>query len=222
MNAVISGSLERRSRPGRRCREARPWTLLLFLPAVLAGCRRPWLPADFEPPEGLRTERFVIRPIAVRDADADYEAVVESVDIIHKALLTDRWPPADFTVEEDRRQIEEKERHARKRRRFTYAVLTPGEDRVLGSIYVYPGIGGPDAAVFLWVRASAFEEGLDSTLERVTREWIRSDWPFKWVVFPGRGGPIRQKDASPGTAPDGAGTDQPPPPSRASMNRDTG
>lgn len=180
--------------PSGRTRYACVPTLLLL--AAVSACRGAWLPSNFSPPEGPRADRFFLRLLTVADAQADYEAVVESRDIIHRALLSDRWPPAEFTVSDDRHEIAWKERQARRRRSFTYAVLSPIGDRILGSVYVNPGIGGPDAAVFLWVRRTAYEEGLDSMLERTTRAWIRSDWPFKWVVFPGRGLPVKRTTAS--------------------------
>jgi hypothetical protein len=167
----------------------RPRTHLVPLLVVLAlasGCRKQWLPDGFTQPAGFRTEQFSVRPITAGDAEADYEAVMESLDLIHTALLSDRWPQPGFSVEENRRQIVVKEQRARALERFTYAVLSPNQEKVLGSVYVNPGIGGPDAAVFLWVRKTAFDEGLDPILERAVRNWIREQWPFKWVVYPGR------------------------------------
>jgi hypothetical protein len=71
-------------------------------------------------------------------------------------------------------------------------VVTPDESRVLGCVYLYEGIGGPDAAVFLWVRSSEQEGGLDARLEAEVRDWVARDWPFEWVVYPGRGAPWRK------------------------------
>lgn len=172
------------------------WVPALLLLAAVSACHGAWLPSDFSPPEGPRADRFFLRLLTVADAQADYEAVAESRDIIHRVLLSDRWPPAEFTVSDDRREIAWEERQARRRRSFTYAVLSPTGDRILGSVHVNPGVGGPDAAVFLWVRRTACEEGLASMLERTTRAWISSDWPFQWVVFPGRGLPVKRATAS--------------------------
>lgn len=159
---------------------------LAMILACVAGCAPPWLPDDFTPPDALHTEDFVIRPLTVDDAEADYEAVMESRDIIHRALLSQEWPPEGFTVDDDRREIAIKQRLARDRQSFTFAVLSPSQDRVLGSVYINPGVGGPDAAVFLWVRRAVLANGLDVALERTVRDWMESAWPFEWVVFPGR------------------------------------
>jgi len=75
--------------------------LLLF---ALMGCGSSgFVPDDFELPSGFETSEFRVRPIAVADAEKDYEAVMESVDIIHASLLSDRWPTESFTLDENRR-----------------------------------------------------------------------------------------------------------------------
>lgn len=158
--------------------------LLLFL----TGCGSSgFLPEDFDPPEGFETPQFIVRPISADDAEKDYEAVMESIDLIHEALLSDSWPSETFTLEENRRDLVLKERMFDQRMSFTYTVVTPDESRVLGCVYINEGRRGPDAAVFMWVRRSAFEEGLDPVLEESVRDWLDREWPFQWVVYPGRG-----------------------------------
>ena len=144
------------------------------------------MPEDFEVPLELTTERFRIRPLLASDAEKDYEAVMESRELIHAALLTD-WPDADFTLEENRRDLAEKETRFAERTSFTYTVVSLDESEVLGCVYLHRGIGGPDVAVFHWGRQSAPDAGLDPILEQTVREWMGDAWPFEWVVFPGRG-----------------------------------
>ena len=159
-----------------------------MLLVLLAGCGSSgFLPDDFDPPEGFETPLFRVRPITAEDAEKDYEAVMESIDLIHQALLSDGWPSESFTLDENRRDLVLKERMFDQRMSFTYTVVTPDESSVLGCVYINEGRGGPDAAVFMWVRRSAFEQGLDPVLEEAVREWVDSEWPFQWVVYPGRG-----------------------------------
>jgi hypothetical protein len=149
------------------------------------------VPADFSVPLGFRASDFHVRPISVADAEKDYEAVMESIELIHAALLDDRWPTESFTLEQNRRDLAEKEGRFERRRNFTYTVVSPDEKRVLGCVYIFEGKRGPDAAVFMWVRQSSFEAGLDPKLESAVRDWIQREWPFEWVVYPGRGVPQR-------------------------------
>lgn len=167
---------------------------ILALAGLLAGIAAcgpaPLVPADAPVPPGFETPEFRVRPISVADAEKDYEAVIESVDVIHAALLSDRWPTPAFTLDANRRDLERKERHFAARRGFTYTVVSPDESRVLGCVYVNRGRGGPDVAVFLWVRRTA-PEGMDARLESAVRAWVAREWPFQWVVYPGRKEPER-------------------------------
>ncbi len=108
--------------------------------------------------------------------------------VSRRALLSDAWPPEGFTLERNREELAQKERLFRRGQSFTYTVVDPAGERVLGSIYVNRGIGGPDAAVFFWVRSDIGSPGLEEGLKRAVRSWMELDWPFGWVVFPGRDG----------------------------------
>jgi hypothetical protein len=164
----------------------------LLLSGLAACGASGFLPADFEPPTGFDTAEFRVRPITVADAEKDYAAVMESIEVIHTAFLDDDWPTESFTLDQNRRDMAAKERKFERRDSFTYTVVTPDESRVLGCVYINEGVRGPDAAVFLWVRSSEQESGLDARLEEAVRGWVSRDWPFRWVVFPGRGAPWRK------------------------------
>lgn len=162
----------------------------VLLVIFVVGCGHSELvPGDFNVSMGFETGNYRVRPITVADAEKDYEAVMESIDIIHAALLTDRWPTSSFTLKENKRDLANKERYFEQRKRFTYTVVSLDETRVLGCVYIYKGKGGPDAAVFMWVRQSAIDTGLDSELESAVRDWVKREWPFEWVVYPGRPAP---------------------------------
>jgi hypothetical protein len=63
--------------------------------------------------------------------------------------------------------------------------VSPDESACLGCVYVYPA-DGADARVHMWVRRSAWQEGLDSVLDQAVRAWIAAAWPFETVSYPGR------------------------------------
>ena len=154
---------------------------------IVAGCgSSEFVPGDIEIPTGFETANFRVRPITVADAEKDYAAVMESIGLIHAALLGDRWPTDSFTLEQNRKDLAKKERRFEARKSFTFTVVSPDEDRVLGCVYINKGRRGPDAAVFMWVRQSSYDDGLDPVLESAVREWVEREWPFEWVVYPGR------------------------------------
>ena len=160
--------------------------MALLIALLGSGCSGSFVPRDFEPPVSLIHELFVLKPLQAADAEKDYEAVMESIEVIHQALLSEAWPTAAFTLQENRADLEKKEREFAAKKAFTYAILSLDGSRVLGSVYINKGRKGADAAVFFWVRKSAYDLGYDAVVEGALRAWMREAWPFEVVVFPGR------------------------------------
>ena len=81
------------------------------------------------------------------------------------------------------------ERHARdfaERVGFTYTVLAPDSDDVLGCVYIYPSRDERhDADVRSWVRADV--AALDGELHGAVSGWLADAWPFAAVDYAGRG-----------------------------------
>ena len=40
--------------------------------------------------------------------------------------------------------------------------------------------------IYLWVRKSEFDRGLDRVLFKAVKEWVRKSWPFGNPAYPGR------------------------------------
>ena len=65
--------------------------------------------------------------------------------------------------------------------------MNQDESICLGCLYIFePTKKDYDAEVYMWVRTSAFEDGLDPIFEKAVKEWIKSEWPLKNVAYPGR------------------------------------
>jgi hypothetical protein len=81
------------------------------------------------------------------------------------------------------------ERHAddyARRTGFTYTVLAPDRDDVIGCVYIYPSRDGRfDADVRSWVRADRAE--LDAALHAAVSRWLAEEWPFATVDYAARG-----------------------------------
>jgi hypothetical protein len=61
------------------------------------------------------------------------------------------------------------------------------ESQCLGCVYLFPSQNEEvDAEIYLWVRQSEFDKGLDPILFETVRNWITKVWPFKNVLYPGR------------------------------------
>jgi hypothetical protein len=65
--------------------------------------------------------------------------------------------------------------------------MSPDESQCLGCVYIVPSAkAGYDTEVYLWVRKSAYEQGMDSRLYKLIKDWIGKEWPFEKVAYPGR------------------------------------
>jgi hypothetical protein len=136
-----------------------------------------FVPADFEVPAGLEHERFRQRMLTVDDVVADFDALCSRVDRDGKPQ-----PPFVTTVRENLVDLGWHQKEFELRRSFAYTVVVPDESEVLGCIYVDPS-ETHDARVRMWVRRSAWEDGLDPLLEEAVRAWIATRWPFRRVSF---------------------------------------
>lgn len=160
-----------------------------LLLAALGGAERGkkrFVPADCQVPAKLETERFRLRKLSVSDAEKDYEAVMSSRKLL-KSMFEGDWPRETFTLEENRKDLERHQKEFDHQEAFAYTVVSLDERVVLGCVYINPSKDGEsDATVHLWVRQSEYDKGLDSVLFKTVKEWIKSEWPFKKVVYPGR------------------------------------
>jgi RimJ/RimL family protein N-acetyltransferase len=145
-----------------------------------------FVPDDFEIPDSLETDRFRLRMLSLNDAEKDYEAVIESRELLH-TMFGGPWPRPGFTFEENFADLERHQKEFLCRKAFAYTVLSLDETRVLGCVYIDPPeTTESDAVVTMWVRQTEYYKGLDEILFNKVRNWISSDWPFKKVDYPGR------------------------------------
>lgn len=165
--------------------------ILLVGTLVFCGCSTQaelgdseFVSADFPIPQELKHDDFRLRPLKVSDASADYEAVMES-KVELRALFGGDWPQDDFTLEQNRSDLEMHQKAFDEREAFTYSVFTPDGQRILGCVYIHPA-EKVDAQVVFWIRTSELEHGLSEKLQLSLRRWLTSEWPFTEVAFPGR------------------------------------
>lgn len=157
-----------------------------------------FIPDDFEVPALLETEYFRLRMLSVDDVEKDYEAVIESRELLQK-MFGGSWPREGFTLKENLADLEKHQQEFLDRIAFAYTVVSLDEQKVLGCVYINPPKNykddtefvkywrknHPEAIIHMWVRHE-YDKGLDKILFRKVRDWISSEWPFKKVTYPGR------------------------------------
>lgn len=147
-----------------------------------------FLDADFEPPAPLATAQFRLEPLGPQHNAADLAAWTSSIEHIRSTpgYPDGSWPPREGMTPE--RNLVDLRRHAddfASRRGFTYTVLDPGDDDVIGCVYIYPTASAEyDVTVQSWVRADRAE--LDGPLADAVARWLDADWPWKRVDRCGR------------------------------------
>jgi hypothetical protein len=161
--------------------------------AILGVVEGPFVPSGFVVPAAPATEQFRLEPLGPQHNDSDYEAWSSSVEHIH---LTPGWEasswPDNRSVEDNLRDLQAHADDFENRVGFTYTVLDPATDEVLGCVYIYPDKSDQhDASVRSWVRASRSE--LDLQLWQAVTDWLAEKWPFEHVAYAER---ARDADAA--------------------------
>jgi hypothetical protein len=148
----------------------------------------PCVPADFDPPTTLVTDRFRLEPIGPQHNESDHAAWTSSIEHVRATpgFAGSSWPPVEGMSLE--RNLEDLRRHAtdfEQRTGFTFTVLDPVTGDVIGCVYLYPS-ESPDSDVTArwWVRASHGE--LDVPLADAVAAWLAAEWPWERVDRPGR------------------------------------
>jgi len=145
----------------------------------------PFVPADFRVPDSLVRPQFRLEPLGPEHNERDYAAWTSSVEHIHASpgFESSRWP-YEMTLEENLGDLEGHARDFVERTGFTYTVLEPDADDVVGCVYIYPDRDGDfDARVRSWVRAD--RAVLDLPLRRAVGDWLAESWPFERVDYAG-------------------------------------
>ena len=118
--------------------------------------------------------------LTVHDVVKDFAAILDRVEPDGSPD-----PPEGLTLEQNLVDLGWHQKEFELRRSFAYTVLSTDERVCLGCVYLYPA-DGADARVHVWVRGSAWHDGLDPVLEQTVRAWVDEAWPFGTVSYPGR------------------------------------
>lgn len=156
-----------------------PWPAVAgTVPAMTSGS---FVPAGFDPPRALVTERFRLEPLGPQHNAADRAAWMSSIEHIRSTpgYPDGSWPPPEgMSLERNEADLR---RHADdfvKGRGFTFTVLDPVDGDVIGCVYLYPSHSADhDVTVQSWVREDRAD--LDVPLADAVAQWLAADWPWQ-------------------------------------------
>jgi hypothetical protein len=147
-----------------------------------------FVPDDFDPPRVLVLPAFCLVPLGTEHNASDHAAWTSSIAHIRATpgYESADWPPLEgMSLEANRGDLAGHARDFLERTGFTFTVLRPATDEVIGCVYIYPAKdGNHDAHVRSWVRADVAE--LDAPLHAAVVRWLHEHWPFERVIYADR------------------------------------
>jgi len=160
--------------------------ILVVLPQFIYSQHNPFVPSDFKVPDTLENEYFRIRMLTVNDVVKDYDAVMTSLDYLQEMFLPIwNWPTEDLSFEQDLIDLGWHQKEFQMRSSFAYTVVSLDESQVLGCLYMFPSKKNDfDAEIYMWVRKSVLDQGLDKILYNTVKQWVEKEWPFEKPVYP--------------------------------------
>ena len=144
-------------------------------------------------PAELRTAHLRLQPLRVSDVERDYDAVMSSPAALRRWSQS-TWPAEDFTLAENRDDLERHEGEHERGEAYTYTILATDSERCVGCVYIVPlrteeealladAAGKRRARVTFWVREAEVASDLDRHLFAALRAWFDAAWSFDGVVF---------------------------------------
>jgi hypothetical protein len=147
-----------------------------------------FVPAEFNPPTHVEAAGFTLVPLGPDVVKLDFDAYMSSIEHLQKTFSrSTNWPRAGISNADAMQDMEGEQARFKARKSFAFSVLTPDGRRERGSVYVSPSpVDGYDAVVKLWVTKAEYDAGFDAELYKWVAGWVRKDWPFRKVAYPGR------------------------------------
>jgi hypothetical protein len=147
-----------------------------------------FVPDGFEPPTSLVSDRFRLEPLGPEHNESDHAAWSSSIGHIRSTpgYPDGDWPPVrGMSLDSNLADLERHAADFSAHRGFTFTVLEPADDDVIGCVYLYPTSSADhDVTVQSWVRADRAD--LDVPLADAVAAWLADEWPWQRVDRCGR------------------------------------
>ncbi|MBN2471688.1 MAG: hypothetical protein JXN59_13285 [Anaerolineae bacterium] len=154
-------------------------------------------PADAPVPDWFRTDEFLLEPLHPRHTERDFAAVIDSRALLRRWSQSD-WPADDFTLEENRTDLQRQWEEHRQGESFAYTVMDRAGATCVGCVYVKPlfrwlenathvippaeQVGDDLALINFWTREPLLAGHMDRRMLQTLLDWLRSDvWAFQGV-----------------------------------------
>ena len=153
-----------------------------------------------EAADGFMADGFIVRRLVPSDVALDYDAVMSSREFLLHWEQNPPYPPENFSVEDNLKDLEKMDSAHRDGSRYTYTVMNADETQALGCIYLLPNddrmyltaevtthdgtdLSSVDATVSFWVRPSTWKDGFERVVLDAVLGWLRQDWSLERPVI---------------------------------------
>ena len=144
----------------------------------------PIVPSAFKVPAIKKTPRCILRPLTMRDATRDFDAVMSSAEYLREHFNPDSSWPEGLTIEQNLIDLGWHEYEFQNRTSFTYTVVDLLDETTVGCCYIYPStLDGHEVSISHWVRDSERATGLNEHLKQTLKTWVTEEWPFSNPLY---------------------------------------
>lgn len=155
----------------------------------------PFYPPPLPVPDVLQTAEFHLEPLTPAHVALDYAALMAGKEALRQ-WSGSPWPQDDFTLEDNRVDLQWHWDEHQARIAFTYTVLDPAQTVCLGCVYIKPlgdlvrlnadvldDVSARDGLVRFWVTQPYRVDGRDGRLLTTLIDWFANAWQFERVYF---------------------------------------
>jgi RimJ/RimL family protein N-acetyltransferase len=147
-------------------------------------------PLNYTPPNELRHEYLIAKPLTREHLEDDLAAVNSSIELIRKTR-GGNWPQNQLTKDLNFLDLAWHEREFREKSSLAYVVYNT-DSQYIGCFYLYPiGVRTEyskktkdyDVDASWWVSSEAYEQGYYEELQAALTSWLKSNFPFRLVYY---------------------------------------
>lgn len=141
------------------------------------------VPADFNIPQQVVLSRLKLLKVDPAYAEQDHQALMAARKQIRQDLGSD-WPADNLTLAENKTSLMNDLNAFNQRSNFTYHLLEPASDRVLGCLYISQSSSAQyQASVYYWLIPELYQSPLHQTIRADIKKWLSTSWPFTKVDY---------------------------------------
>ncbi len=138
-------------------------------------------------PDSLVLNDLILLPLVPDFCKLDYAAISSNIEYLKGTFGPDSDWPEGITYDDNLIDLKLHEELFEAKIFYAYSVFTIDRSEIIGCVYILPiNKINYDVSVTYWVTEEASKSGIDTLLYYSIKLWLKQEWQFKSVAFPGR------------------------------------